>query len=134
MTGDASCPRCGETSKLSIWPFSDQALAALVVWGELEKKVVGNSTCNECYEELREVLIDRQDEINNPQPPEKIKIAKAKTPAKVAKKAAKKAKAAPKKKPSIASKVKKKIAKVVAKKAAKKKKKAAKKDPARKLG
>ena len=57
------CPRCSGEEKTRIRSFSDQATAALVVWGELNKKLVGQPICNSCYEELRDVLIDRADEL-----------------------------------------------------------------------
>lgn len=60
-----NCPRCGVEAKLKARSFSDQAVAALVVWEELEKSVVDQPICGPCYDELREILIDRSDEVSN---------------------------------------------------------------------
>lgn len=59
------CPRCGIEAKLKRRAFSDQALAALVVWEELDRELVGEAVCHDCYRELREILIDRSDELSN---------------------------------------------------------------------
>ncbi len=59
-----SCPRCGvQQGKLKSRTFSDQAVAALIVWEELEKSLVDQPLCEACYDELREVLIDRSDDV-----------------------------------------------------------------------
>lgn len=60
------CPRCFDVAKLRYRDFSDQALAALVTWGEMEAKTVGQPFCNSCYEDMRETLIDRVDELHAP--------------------------------------------------------------------
>lgn len=57
------CPRCGSGQHCRDRTFSNTALAALVVWGELEKSLVGKPICEECYSDLREVLVDRSDEV-----------------------------------------------------------------------
>lgn len=60
----ANCPRCGIDGSLKDRDFSNQAIAALVTWGELEKEVVGKPICGECYTELRDVLVERTDEVS----------------------------------------------------------------------
>ena len=57
------CPRCGSADSCKERVFSTTALAALVVWGELEKNLVGKPICEECYSDLREVLVVRSDEV-----------------------------------------------------------------------
>lgn len=57
------CPRCGMEGSLRDRDFSDQAVAALVSWGEIEKEHVGLQMCGECYSELRDVLVERTDEV-----------------------------------------------------------------------
>lgn len=57
------CPRCGNSEPCRERVFSNTALAALVVWGELDKALVGKAICEECYSDLREVLVDRSDEV-----------------------------------------------------------------------
>ncbi|WP_132323250.1 hypothetical protein [Pseudobacteriovorax antillogorgiicola] len=51
--------------KLKKRPFGEQAIAALVVWGELDQRLVDQPICEDCYEELRETLIERESEIPN---------------------------------------------------------------------
>lgn len=57
------CPRCSNTSRLSKRTFSDQALAALVVWKDLSETLIDHPLCDDCYEELRDVLIERIEEV-----------------------------------------------------------------------
>lgn len=59
----AECPRCGVETKLRVRSFSDQATAALIAWGELVSEHVAEPLCENCYGELREVLIDRAEEL-----------------------------------------------------------------------
>lgn len=54
----AKCPRCEATAKLRPRDFSDQAIATLVSYGDLDKKVVGAPVCDECYDDLREAMIE----------------------------------------------------------------------------
>jgi hypothetical protein len=56
----AKCPKCETTSKLRPRDFSDQAIATLVTHGDLDRKMVGASICDECYDDLRDALIDHQ--------------------------------------------------------------------------
>ena len=82
------CPRCLEEGTLRLRNFSDQALAALLVWGEIEEPCVKAPICSTCYEELRDVLIDRAGELESASkmtPAAKLpakKTAKKATPAK----------------------------------------------------
>ena len=55
---DKCCPRCEHQSILRPRGFSDQAIASLVSWGEMEKKVVGLPLCDDCHSELRDALIE----------------------------------------------------------------------------
>jgi hypothetical protein len=57
------CCQCGLEAKLRLREFSHQALAALVVWGEIEARNMDKAMCEPCYGDLREILIDRADEI-----------------------------------------------------------------------
>jgi hypothetical protein len=56
----AKCPRCESTAKLRPRDFSDQAIATLVAFGDLDKKLVGQPCCDECYGDLRDLLIEHQ--------------------------------------------------------------------------
>lgn len=62
------CPRCSNSARLEKRPFSDQALAALIVWGDLDRMVVGLAICEECYSELRDILIERCEDIKKIDP------------------------------------------------------------------
>ena len=72
MNKIAECPQCGIEGKLNKPSFSDQATAALVVWGELDAGLIGQAICRDCYNELRETLIDRSDELSKIDPKTKI--------------------------------------------------------------
>lgn len=76
------CANCGEEAKCRRRDFSAQAWTVLLVWGEIQKSTVDQSVCDHCYNELRETLIDRADEIESassqPVPAPKTKtVAKA---------------------------------------------------------
>lgn len=62
------CPRCSNTARLAKRSFSDQALAALIVWNDLPEKLIGEPICEDCYEELREVLIERIEDVKTVKP------------------------------------------------------------------
>lgn len=62
----ANCPRCDEESRLRAREFSDQATSALISWGEIIPTDIGLPVCDECYTDLREVLIDRVEELGQP--------------------------------------------------------------------
>lgn len=57
------CAACHGDQKSTRREFSDQAWAALVSWGEITRQVVDEPICTDCYVNLREVLIDRSEEI-----------------------------------------------------------------------
>ena len=120
------CPRCHEDARLRLREFSDQAAAALLVWEELSKKDLGQPICDACYEELRDVLIDRASELEEaakqpiPEPKEeKVVVSQVKTTATAKAKPASKVKQVAKAKTASKPKAvaKKKAAKPVAKKA-----------------
>lgn len=62
------CPRCSNTARLAKRSFSDQALAALVVWKDLSEKLIEEPLCEDCYEELREILIERIEDVKAVEP------------------------------------------------------------------
>lgn len=57
------CPRCANLARLQKRTFSDQALAALVVWNDLPEKLIDESICDDCYAELRDILIERIEDV-----------------------------------------------------------------------
>lgn len=58
-----SCANCGIDSKCRRRDFSEQAWSVLLLWNEVQSSTVDQAICEGCYNELREVLIDRADEI-----------------------------------------------------------------------
>ena len=58
-----TCANCGVDSKCRRRDFSEQAWAFLAMWKEVQPAAVDQPICESCYGELREVLIDRADEI-----------------------------------------------------------------------
>ena len=63
-----SCPRCGDEQKLQKRLFSDVAIAALITWGDLEEELVDEAICDDCYKELRDVLIENSDSLTEVDP------------------------------------------------------------------
>jgi hypothetical protein len=61
------CPRCEAEAKTRVREFSDQAMAALISWGELDKGLISKAICEDCYTELRDSLIDRSSEYTESQ-------------------------------------------------------------------
>ena len=57
------CSNCETETKCRRRDFSEQAWAVLVLWHEVQATAVDRPICEHCYNELREVLIDRADEI-----------------------------------------------------------------------
>ena len=57
------CANCGEQTRSRKRDFSEKAWQALMFWNEVGKQAIDRPICDECYNELRDVLIDRSDEI-----------------------------------------------------------------------
>lgn len=57
------CSNCETETKCRRRDFSEQAWSVLVLWHEVQMEAVDRPICDHCYNELREVLIDRADEI-----------------------------------------------------------------------
>lgn len=58
-----TCANCASDAKCRRRDFSEQAWSVLVLWAEVQPATVDQPLCEDCYDELREVLIDRSDEI-----------------------------------------------------------------------
>ena len=58
-----TCSNCSEETKCRRRDFSEQAWTVLVLWNEVQAAAVDQPICEHCYDELREVLIDRAEEI-----------------------------------------------------------------------
>lgn len=91
------CSHCGEKARCRRRDFSEQAWSALLIWGEIEPGIIEKPICDTCYNELREILIDRSDEIENPQKPDVQKPTKIKAQKAIKKKRGRKPKKASKK-------------------------------------
>ena len=63
MHSQQDCANCGTEEKCRRRDFSEQAWTVLLLWNEVDKSAVDQPICQPCYDELREVLIDRADEI-----------------------------------------------------------------------
>lgn len=57
------CAACHGEQKSAKREFSDQAWAALISWGEISAQAIDHPICTDCYVNLREVLIDRSEDI-----------------------------------------------------------------------
>jgi uncharacterized protein with PIN domain len=58
-----TCANCEEDAKCRRRDFSEQAWTVLALWNEVQATAIDQPICEDCYNELREVLIDRADEI-----------------------------------------------------------------------
>jgi hypothetical protein len=61
---EGHCPNCSVFSNCRRRDFSEQAMTVLLLWGEIAAASVDQPICDDCYDELREVLIDRADEVD----------------------------------------------------------------------
>ena len=57
------CQNCGVEARCSRRQFSEQAWTVLLLWNEINPSAVDQPICSDCYEEMRDILIDRTDEI-----------------------------------------------------------------------
>lgn len=57
------CHHCGADVQVRKRQFSDRAWSALINWGEVRSENMGKAICQDCYVELREILIERTHEI-----------------------------------------------------------------------
>ena len=73
------CANCSGHARSRRRAFTEQAWAVLTVWGEVGRNAVDQPLCDHCYNELREVLIDRAEEIEaaltQPVPAQTQKVA-----------------------------------------------------------
>lgn len=57
------CENCTTESKCYHRNFSAQVWSLLLQWSEIHTNAVDQPICEPCYQDLREVLIDRADEM-----------------------------------------------------------------------
>ena len=60
----SECCNCGTESKCRTREFSEQAWTVLLLWNEVQASAVDQPLCDSCYDELRETLIDRAEELD----------------------------------------------------------------------
>ena len=64
-TNVRSCSNCGFSSLSRKRSFSEKAWKVLLLWNEINPTAVYQSICDTCYDEMRNILIDRADEIDS---------------------------------------------------------------------
>ncbi len=59
----SSCSNCSTKTRCRKRDFSEQAWSVLLAWGEVDPEVVDQPVCDDCYVELRDILIDRATDV-----------------------------------------------------------------------
>lgn len=59
----SSCSNCSTKTRCRKRDFSEQAWSVLLAWGEVDPQVVDQPVCDDCYVELRDILIDRASDV-----------------------------------------------------------------------
>ena len=59
----AQCSNCGCDGRVTVREFSMKAMHSLLAWNEVTEDLSSKPICNICYSDLREILIERADEI-----------------------------------------------------------------------
>ena len=59
------CINCGTEGRVTVRDFSMKAMQALLAWDEVAEDLSLKPICNICYSDLREILIERADEITD---------------------------------------------------------------------
>lgn len=57
------CANCQEDRLSRHRDFNPQVWSLLLHWGEVQKRAVAKPICEPCYQDLRDILIDRADEM-----------------------------------------------------------------------
>ena len=63
MQAHQNCSNCLAESRVRHRDFSEQVWSLLLVWGEISESSVDQLLCDDCYRDLREVLIERGPEM-----------------------------------------------------------------------
>ncbi len=58
----SNCPNCMTGAPLRLRDFSSHAQATLVARGDLSSDAVGKPICQPCYQEMRDILVDHENE------------------------------------------------------------------------
>ena len=62
-SNDHCCALCKREVKSRLRDISWQAWSLLLQWHEVDQATVNHALCDACYTELRDVLIDRAEEV-----------------------------------------------------------------------
>ncbi|MFK7824963.1 MAG: hypothetical protein AB8G05_12455 [Oligoflexales bacterium] len=73
-----TCHNCNAESRCSRRQFSEQAWTVLLLWNEINPSAVDQPICGDCYEEMRDILIDRTDEIERAMQQQSDEVARIK--------------------------------------------------------
>src|SRR5689334_11416042 len=57
------CSNCAGEARSRRRTFSEQAWTVLLLWNEINPAAVDQPVCDDCYQEMRDILIDRNHEI-----------------------------------------------------------------------
>ena len=58
------CKCCGDEKRVRHRNFSPHAWAVLMHWEEIDSVAIGQPICDSCYDDLRELLIERSGEVD----------------------------------------------------------------------
>ena len=64
IEGIACCNCSSNSASPRRRTFSEQAWAALLVWEEIDVEAIDSPICDTCYHELREILIERSEDMD----------------------------------------------------------------------
>ena len=64
VEGIACCNCSSNSASPRRRTFSEQAWAALLVWEEVDVEAIDSPICDTCYHELREILIERSEDMD----------------------------------------------------------------------
>ncbi len=63
MQNKSKCYHCGEMTKVKVREISLQSWEILFLLGEVARSEINMPICDTCFSELREVMIERRDEV-----------------------------------------------------------------------
>jgi hypothetical protein len=60
----AACCNCETFSQCRRRVFSEKAWSALLLWQEIPSHAINQPICDECYKEMRDILMERSEELD----------------------------------------------------------------------
>ena len=64
-TSKTVCPNCNSSTSTRQRTFSHQAWTLLLLWNEINPAAIHHPLCDTCYNEMRDLLIERAEEVND---------------------------------------------------------------------